>query len=877
MKSTYSNIGDYYLFTLSSSNTNNKPVTPISNFLLIDNSGSMGCSTLNCINTIGASMLDLPIPSVPGELILFDDKVKVYPNIKSSTCLSNISIPRQGMTDITTAIKTCINNIIKHNQKCHYIMTFLSDGGHNTGPKLTDNEINNMRQLINKHNILLSIIVVGIDSNDTSLGMKIKTGLETVPLHNLESVYYGKNYRQLNETVQLLINGCTTSLNNGTSANISVSEGSLVENNKRSTTVFFADKHSFVVKSSYYPKLFVDNQLIEAVKVPVNTQDLALFLQYVLPKLSQVKLAHGTNHINTQIKDLEQLILEAESILDIVEELPINIGLNKSSASDRVKLLKSAKKTSTLFREERNKLLQLRATVSNDSAQQAEYLSGFTKKFASKAVLRSNTVSISLDDVLDEITALIPKLKEELNQCNFSDDTSLLSLNTSKEQLEEWLDFDCNQFTDIYSLLVYFGFSCYPVKFEHTNAVQMDPFQTDCKFIEPYMMDTCNLMLANQIGHEVTSPSRTKITDGLILFDTKASLLLKNTNIYKYLASVTLCRDLYMYHPRMTFAQHAHALKKAVDEYHNTKSFAYLNLAQKIIYSFNLTGERNDKLFNHWWVDWEGVTQSEYDACSHPIQLPLLLAVSNISKENYQVPFYNYLNEVLARKMKIIFAHHDNQLEAAVSTMLKLFGIDESNSPNPDSDVLTEEPTLVSVRESCQFWAEVTNTSVLKQVFNANSIKNFMDRELLPYIRLFEFVLGKNTDKIGDNTLNTMFLQAVLHHTNQTRVKIVEKSVLDSNTFHDLIKDLRMSVYLELCKVKKEEWLKIIGDATYAEALQSDYSAFSGMIGLHTHGLQKSMFWSLLKAAMEDDGKLEIFESKSNDTITNCYNSGYLR
>jgi hypothetical protein len=80
------------------------------------------------------------------------------------------------MTNITAAIKNAIRRMVEHKKtfktECHYILTFLSDGQHNSGPNLSDQDIIDMRKIILDNQIQLSIIVVGISSNDTTLGMK---------------------------------------------------------------------------------------------------------------------------------------------------------------------------------------------------------------------------------------------------------------------------------------------------------------------------------------------------------------------------------------------------------------------------------------------------------------------------------------------------------------------------------------------------------------------------------------------------------------------------------------------------------------------------------------------------------------------------------
>jgi len=88
-------------------------------------------------------------------------------------------------------------------------------------------------------------------------------------------------------------------------------------------------------------------------------------------------------------------------------------------------------------------------------------------------------LDVTSEDVLRQLQAFIGEFKEALakDRERLKDkelDISILSLNNPWEQLNEWVEGP--QFTDVYSLLVCFGFPAYPVRFAHNNAVQMDPF-----------------------------------------------------------------------------------------------------------------------------------------------------------------------------------------------------------------------------------------------------------------------------------------------------------------------------------------------------------------------------------------------------------------
>ena len=138
---------------------------------------------------------------------------------------------------------------------------------------------------------------------------------------------------------------------------------------------------------------------------------------------------------------------------------------------------------------------------------------------------------------------------------------------------------------------------------------------------------------------------------------------------------------------------------------------------------------------------------------------------------------------------------------------------------------------------------------------------------LIKVTNIYDYIDPKmNKEQVA----TSMFLQAILHHTSQKRLDINLKSVLDSGTLQDLIVDLRMVVYCQLCKVKKDKWLSIIGDVTYQQALNSDVNVFTMMIGTHTHGHSKDQFWGMLKAAMHDSDKLSVFQKRSNATGGSC-------
>jgi hypothetical protein len=981
----------YYVLKLRLVGKIDKPI--IKNILLIDNSGSMGHATKEATLIIGSGMFDLQnVIMKPGSVIIFADNAQILSdNIRTKEDLNKLIFPQQGQTNITAGIEATINHILSNHvdPNVHYIVTFLSDGGHNAGLKLAPIQIKHMRELIDEMQIKLSIIVVGILNPDITLGMQIKTGLETCKLNNLESIYYAQNQRQMSTVIEQLNVGCVSSLYNGHSVNLEIEGGIFIENLSTKLITYVSDDEVILAIKSITdetPIIFIDSQRFPLNLCPIQLSDIQLVFDGIIPKLSQLRIAYGANKIKDQINELENMIDMAEKIFEEIDAqnkskdfMVEDIGKVKINPLERLKMIKKIKQNKQKFLEERNKLKMLIANIQNDSAKQAEYLKGINNKYSGKAMARAGTVDVTVDQVSQKILSSKKKIEDALmdDQKMLEEkdtESSILSMNNAHEELFEWIrilnDKDM-QFDSIYSLLVCFGFPAVPVEFVHTNAVQMDPFQTLCKYIEACPIDTASLMLSNQMKHDLRTPSNKIITDGLILVSPicpDACLAAMKTPIYEYLCSITLCRDLYMYHPRMTFSMHAHAYLKTVEQYCETKSLAYLNLAIRILYSIRkywgsiATGAdagdayclegKNVDLFRHW-LDWKTITQSEADSCNHPVQLLLMLGVFEFHKlkleyDNLQEPLINLLNEVLARNMKIKFAgmalqtkENENTKAIAVKRMQKIFGINAENSPKPNPDVLVAEPPLDEVKDSCQHWIEGINDDELKKL-NIDNIEDYINDLLLPYLQAFHFGLSmqKYLDKekpwstiiaemeqIGnvpsdltefmeyemhiearlpdesapggpsfndesegipndiytyimngivpqnkiDLMCRSMFLQAALCHDSVSRHDILVSNILDPNTFNNLIIDLRLAFYFEACKFKREEYLKIIGDVTFGDAIMADDDKFDSMCGSHTHGFGKQQFWSLCRAAKGSANKRRIFLSKSSDGASVCF------
>ena len=764
----------------------------IKNVLLIDNSASMGSMTCDSTKIIGGGLFSMgeQVATVPGAVVIFANSAEVLSGkVQSAADVAALKFPRQGGTNITAGVKMAVDVCTAEGDpSVHYMITFLSDGAHNTGPRLSDADIATMRAAVDACGMSLSINVVGLCSPDTSLGMRVKTGLETVSLEAMESVYYARSQGELQGVLGQLTEGCVGSVSKGAPVTAAVEGGVFAESKVATAKVHVQDGETVLVVQREDggcgpPQLVLDGRVVKATELAPQPSDVTLVVESLVPKLSRMKIAHGTDRIRALVMELETLTDKADALfkkLSAGDGADVGVPQRAMVAKERLRLLQKKRRAEqSQFGEARNKLQRLLATVSNDSQAQAEYLSGIGKKYAAKAVLRAGTDTVTPAEAYAKVAALKERLEAALaaatarraeaaaaGTAQQEEQQSLLSLCSAPEQLEEWAGaletLPVESFNDLYSVLAVFGFAAHPVAFDHNNAVQMDPFQTQCTFVEPCLVDTPSLMLANQVGHEVTTQSRAVVTDGLVLVSPscpEASLLAMRSVVNQHLSSVTLCRDLYMYHPKMTFAMHAHAFVRAAAEHGRTGSSAYLELCLRILYSMRkVWGEQrcaegdNVALFRRWWAEWAGITQGEEDACSHPVQLVLMLGVFDLGTLGVPrgaaaevLPFTNLVNEMLARVMKAklrgAYAGQDDETihHRAVQLMQGLMGVRAGNSPRPLEDVMAEEPTLVSVRESCQRWADVDADADAVDTLRLGDagVAAFVEETLAPMARAF--------------------------------------------------------------------------------------------------------------------------------------------
>lgn len=782
---------NYWLCQVITAPSQNQQSLPIKLWFVIDNSGSMGPWTRRVTTAIGKGVWSALEANkcnlLPAHLNLFDTQSTVL-SLRSQADFDKIVYPRQGSTDITLAIKTTMSQLLHQAEtNVHHILVFLSDGEHNSGsPKFDAVMAQVEHAAVVKAELKLSTIIVGIEKSDTQLGTTIKS-METVPLHTIDPVYFADRESQISPLLEKMVFALNQSLLGGETLDLSLGAGDAVfvsgnQTTRHNSLFVFNHRAEFVIRSSQQPILLdLNGQPLALNKVEFEPNHVSKIIDLMSAKLSQQRVVGGLDSILASLSDLEkmiQLARDAFALASAQQNPQNNFEQECKNGHLRRAMLKSARTRLVNFETERNRLLALKNNIQNDSSSLAGFLNGMqTGKYASKAVSQAGTVGQTPSQVLDTLAQLwrsAPPAPEPKDNTA----VSMISLNSTAEHLEEWrqllLEDDGAQWNDIYSILVAFGMVGYSVKFLHSSAAQMDPYQTRCLALEPFCVaDTSSVLLAQQCERKIKSPSGKNVTDCLLLVDPSCPelcLAAMKTPIYQYLCSITLCRDLYMYHPNMTGAMLSNALLRCFQDWTLTRSESFrseycIQFALKIVYSINKShpiSKNSTELFNHWFNEWDSITQSERDGCASPVQLLLLLAQMactdvELSIEQSVVPLLNLCNEALSRYFKEqLYIQADAKQpnsrhlakKIALSAMQKLFGITPENSPQPIEDVMTEEPPLEAIRTTCQPWSTISTD--YEQRFMSDfgiepgigRIVQFVDDFCKPWIAAFNFGLA---------------------------------------------------------------------------------------------------------------------------------------
>jgi len=328
--------------------------------------------------------------------------------------------------------------------------------------------------------------------------------------------------------------------------------------------------------------------------------------------------------------------------------------------------------------------------------------------------------------------------------------------------------------------------------------------------------------------------------------------------------------------------------------------------------------------FERWLMHLQSVTRCQADQVFHPAALSMKLAFTtfDINEVDERTALLNQFNEQLTRR--IGFATDGFPTRSAFAH--ELFGIVEEDAPRPLADVLASEPAEDVIRSQCPKHIPagcVGGCGRALAKLGTASVRDYVESEWLPLFRVHQvstalhYVLrerGLTMDtfcsyieahlaipddlvlavqrrltltcvagaaamweylgidkKSVDAVCAAAVMQACLYPSSQDRVGVVNtKDVTDPAEQRTMIEDLYMLHYKVACGFKSHERSQIIGGISALQASKVELDVFSDMIGVHTHGHCRQIFWGMMQGLLADPKyermrqKLELFRAKSS-------------
>lgn len=329
--------------------------------------------------------------------------------------------------------------------------------------------------------------------------------------------------------------------------------------------------------------------------------------------------------------------------------------------------------------------------------------------------------------------------------------------------------------------------------------------------------------------------------------------------------------------------------------------------------------------FGRWMHELETLTRSDADKVYHVNALSLKFALQTVdlAQVDDSRAVLNQMTEHLARRLK----HATGKYAAPAAFAQHMFAIDAADAPQPTGNDLEAEPDDATVRARCikhiPAGAIHGAADALQQLGDdCESLRSFVEAEWLPLFRMHQFSLALHAaveDAAGSMDRFTTYverhagipaaltegvqrrlaaagthardmwsflgiepkdvprvcaaavMQACLYPDTADRCGVVHaKDVTDPAELRAMTEELYMLHYRVACGFKAARRNAVIGEVTSLQAASSDAAVFSDMIGTHTHGHCKKVFWGMLRGVLADASaarraaKLEVFRAKSS-------------
>uniref|UniRef100_A0A7S0AAC3 VWFA domain-containing protein n=1 Tax=Pyrodinium bahamense TaxID=73915 RepID=A0A7S0AAC3_9DINO len=402
----------------------------------LDNSFSMGRSSAearDCFAQLAAHATE------PRSLTAFANRAEVLgSSLMGPAAIRGLLLPPQGQTDISSGVQQSMELIVGREAAepgaVHHVLFLLSDGQHNVGPGPAQTFSKLARRVRSQApQLRLSMVVIGISaSSKTCDGMLGRAELEIVPLYGLEPIYFADSARDMCDVLRALEVGIR-SLAGGRVVRLGLPAAAAREGFVRvpgeepahSLEAFGSQDSnlSVAVRADTAPRaLLLDGEEVALAESSLECATALAVIQSLIGALRERRIGSLSFNGQAAFDFLDPCI---RTVADFQEACQVrSLEASTTGPAARLQRHKAMSAAQHDTRRLRNQLQEALAFHSNDSAEQARFLTGAGKKYGAQALRRAAAAGAGAGgfDALVEAVAstarrLRPALRRDLLRC----------------------------------------------------------------------------------------------------------------------------------------------------------------------------------------------------------------------------------------------------------------------------------------------------------------------------------------------------------------------------------------------------------------------------------------------------------------------------
>lgn len=408
---------------------------------VLDNSGSMGGNSQHAQECF-ADLVDLA--SGPCSMVAFDSSAHLLgDHFRTAQEVRSARLPRQGGTNITAGVERALEVIRAceegsgSGERPHHVLILLSDGAHMVGPRPQERlPVLGSQLRAALPALRLSVAVVGVTrSSDTSMGMLLKTSLETVVLADLEPIYFAASPSEMREVLGQMHAGMASL--RGSVVSVVAPEGrsfvrAVGEAGSKSVDLLAdAGEHGLLCLGASPPEeVEVDGVRVACTAPPADAADFdaalaASALQSLVHAVRVRRVAVGAEGVRTAIQQLGSWVAELEERA-ATSSSGTRLSLAKATPAERLSQHRALRGAMQSARELRNQLAEIEAHRADDSASQAAFLTGASRRFGAKALMlaarNKERAGVDVDpaarmqELREDIASIAPRMRLALRE-----------------------------------------------------------------------------------------------------------------------------------------------------------------------------------------------------------------------------------------------------------------------------------------------------------------------------------------------------------------------------------------------------------------------------------------------------------------------------